>query len=181
LRANRQGRVETVRPLRPALHAKAKQLTLLLGVLHVAGLSIEVGMAKPPTPESIAADLMATERVFIVLRTDTDWRRVVAVGTAQYTRLGAKDSVGRSAVDRRVPGPNNCWAQHRQGIRLQAVVLALPPQPAGPSYWIATPFVARRETIATTTADFRAHFICRGGVLSGGLRKCVACSKRYAI
>jgi hypothetical protein len=47
-RARDNCRVETVRRLRQALHAKAMQLTLLLGILQVAGLSIEVGMAKPP-------------------------------------------------------------------------------------------------------------------------------------
>jgi len=42
-------------------------------------------MAKPPTPESIAAGLTATERVLLFcVGSDTDWRKVVAVGTAQH-------------------------------------------------------------------------------------------------
>jgi hypothetical protein len=42
-------------------------------------------MAKPPTPELIAAGLMATERVLLFcIGTGTDWHKVVAVGTAQH-------------------------------------------------------------------------------------------------
>ena len=42
-------------------------------------------MAKAPSPESIAAGLTATERVLLFcIATDTDWRKVVAVGTAQH-------------------------------------------------------------------------------------------------
>jgi hypothetical protein len=42
-------------------------------------------MAKPPTPDSVAAGLTATERVLLFcIATDTDWRKVVAVGTAQH-------------------------------------------------------------------------------------------------
>ena len=42
-------------------------------------------MAKPPTPESIADGLSATERVLLFcVATDTDWRKVVAVGTSQH-------------------------------------------------------------------------------------------------
>ena len=42
-------------------------------------------MAKPPTTEMIASGLTATERVLLFcVATDTDWRKVVAVGTAQH-------------------------------------------------------------------------------------------------
>jgi hypothetical protein len=42
-------------------------------------------MAKRPTPESIAAGLAAAERVLLFcVATDTDWRKVVAPGTAQH-------------------------------------------------------------------------------------------------
>jgi hypothetical protein len=39
-------------------------------------------MPKPPTTDMIAAGLTATERVLLFcVATDTDWRKVVAVGT----------------------------------------------------------------------------------------------------
>jgi hypothetical protein len=42
-------------------------------------------MAKGPTPDPIAAGLTATERVLLFcVATDTDWRKVVAVGAAQH-------------------------------------------------------------------------------------------------
>ena len=42
-------------------------------------------MAKQPTPESIAAGLTATERVLLsCVGSGTDWRKVVAIGTAQH-------------------------------------------------------------------------------------------------
>jgi hypothetical protein len=41
-------------------------------------------MAKPPTPESIAAGLTAAERVLLFcVASDTDWQKVVTVGAAQ--------------------------------------------------------------------------------------------------
>jgi hypothetical protein len=76
------------------------QLTLLLGVLHLAGLSIEVGMAKPPD-----SSLTATERVLLFcVATDTDCRMVVAVGTAQHMIIRGlieRDGSGFAITDQR--------------------------------------------------------------------------------
>jgi hypothetical protein len=42
-------------------------------------------MAKPPTPESIAAGLTAIERVLLFcVGSGTDWRKIVVVGTAKH-------------------------------------------------------------------------------------------------
>jgi hypothetical protein len=42
-------------------------------------------MVKPAAPESITAGLTATERVLLFcIATETDWQKVVAVGTAQH-------------------------------------------------------------------------------------------------
>jgi hypothetical protein len=68
-------------------------------------------MAKTPTPESIAAGLTATERVLLFcIATDTDWRKVVAVGTAQHMLI-------RGLIERELGRPVCPYGPRPRGAR----------------------------------------------------------------